>query len=97
MAFVIVGNGPAGVVAAEALRKQVPGREIVLIGDEDESPYSRMAIPYFLMGNIPEAGTHLRKTDDHYGSRASAWSRAAYRGWMPKAQRPFRRRATTWL
>ena len=69
MAFVIVGNGPAGVVAAEALRKQVPGQEIVLIGDEDESPYSRMAIPYFLMGNIPDAGTHLRKTDDHYGSQ----------------------------
>ncbi len=69
MKHVIIGNGPAGVVAAETLRKQVPEHEIFLIGDEDESPYSRMAIPYFLMGNIPDSGTHLRKSDDHYGGQ----------------------------
>jgi NAD(P)H-nitrite reductase large subunit len=66
MAYVIVGNGPAGVVAAETLRKQDPTRKICLVGDEDEVPYSRMAIPYFLMGGIPDAGTHLRKAADHY-------------------------------
>jgi len=69
VAFVIIGNGPAGVVAAEALRKQDSGKEIFLVGDEDESPYSRMAIPYFLMGNIPDTGTHLRKDDEHYSGQ----------------------------
>jgi len=66
MKHVIIGNGPAGVVAAETLRKADPGAEIVLLGDEPEPPYSRMAIPYFLMGNIGEEGTYLRKSADHY-------------------------------
>ena len=66
MKHVIIGNGPAGVVAAEALRKCDPAAEIVLLGDEDEPPYSRMAIPYLLTGSIDEAGTYLRKTKGHY-------------------------------
>jgi len=39
----------------------------VLVGDEPEPPYSRMAIPYLLSGRIEEPGTHLRKGADHYG------------------------------
>ena len=66
MKHVIIGNGPAGVVAAETLRKFDKHSEIVLIGAEAEPPYSRMAIPYFLMGNITEAGAHLRKKDGHF-------------------------------
>lgn len=63
---VIVGAGPAGVIAAETLRKHAPGDRITLLGDEPEAPYSRMAIPYLLMGNIAESGTHLRKTPTHF-------------------------------
>ena len=66
MRHVIIGNGPAGVVAAETIRKHRPGDEIVLIGDEPEEPYSRMAIPYLLMGNIEEQGTWLRKDARHW-------------------------------
>ncbi|MGB5830610.1 MAG: FAD/NAD(P)-binding oxidoreductase, partial [Thiohalocapsa sp.] len=66
MKHVILGNGPAGVVAAETLRSADPVSEIVLIGNEDAPPYSRMAIPYLLEGNIDEAGTYLRKTPDHF-------------------------------
>ena len=66
MQHVIVGAGPAGVVAAETLRKGDRAADIVLIGDEPEAPYSRMAIPYVLEGMIAESGTHLRKTDGHY-------------------------------
>jgi NAD(P)H-nitrite reductase large subunit len=66
MKHIIIGNGPAGVVAAETLRRLQPDAEIALIGDETEPPYSRMAIPYFLQGNIDEHGTHLRKTHDHF-------------------------------
>jgi NAD(P)H-nitrite reductase large subunit len=60
MKHVILGAGPAGVIAAETLRKHAPQDEIVVIGDEPELPYSRMAIPYLLMGQIGEEGTHLR-------------------------------------
>ncbi|MDO8959266.1 MAG: FAD-dependent oxidoreductase [Rhodocyclaceae bacterium] len=66
MKHIIIGNGPAGLVAAETLRRLQPAAEIALIGDEKEPPYSRMAIPYFLIGNITDAGTHLRKAHDHY-------------------------------
>jgi len=63
---VILGAGPAGVIAAETLRKHAPGDRVTLVGEEREAPYSRMAIPYLLMGNIDERGTWLRKGDMHY-------------------------------
>jgi len=66
MSYVVVGAGPAGVVAAETLCKSDPAGEVILIGDEAEPPYSRMAIPYYLTGNIEKGGTFLRKTDGHY-------------------------------
>jgi len=70
MTYVVVGAGPSGVVAAETLRKTDPGTDVVLIGDEPEPPYSRMAIPYYLTGKIDETGTYLRKTDGHYDAKA---------------------------
>ena len=66
MKHVIIGNGPAGVVAAETLRKRDPAATITLIGDEAEPPYSRMALPYLMMGEIDEAGTYLRKDPGHF-------------------------------
>lgn len=66
MKHVILGNGPAGVVAAETLRRAAPQDEIVLVGNEDAPPYSRMAIPYLLEENIDETGTYLRKAPGHF-------------------------------
>ncbi|MDZ4074166.1 MAG: FAD-dependent oxidoreductase [Hylemonella sp.] len=66
MHHVILGAGPAGVIAAETLRRQAPDDRITLVGEEREAPYSRMAIPYLLMGNIGEEGTLLRKGARHY-------------------------------
>lgn len=66
MKHLILGNGPAGVVAAETLRRAAPRDEIVLVGSEDAPPYSRMAIPYLLEGNIDERGTWLRKEEGHF-------------------------------
>lgn len=66
MRHVILGAGPAGVIAAETLRKNDANADIVIIGDEPEAPYSRMAIPYYLIDKVPESGTHLRKTDCHF-------------------------------
>ena len=62
----ILGAGPAGVIAAEAIRKLAPDDTITMVGDEPESSYSRMAIPYLLMGNIDERGTYLRKSPSHF-------------------------------
>jgi NAD(P)H-nitrite reductase large subunit len=68
MKHVILGAGPAGVIAAETIRKHAAADEIIVIGDEPEAPYSRMAIPYLLIGKVGEEGTHLRHTADHYAS-----------------------------
>jgi len=62
----ILGAGPAGIIAAETLRKHCPQDRITVIGDEREAPYSRMAIPYLLIGNIEEKGTWLRKGASHF-------------------------------
>jgi len=68
MKHVILGNGPAGVVAAETLRRAAPLDDIVMVGCEDAPAYSRMAIPYLLMNRIDESGTYLRKSEDHFDS-----------------------------
>ena len=66
MKYVILGAGPAGVIAAENLRKTDPSGHVVLVGGENQPPYSRMAIPYLLTGKITEQGTNLRKAEGHY-------------------------------
>jgi NAD(P)H-nitrite reductase large subunit len=66
MQQIIIGAGPAGVVAAETLRKTDPEADISIIGDEPEPPYSRMAIPYYLSDNVDESGTYLRDPNKHF-------------------------------
>ena len=66
MRHVILGAGPAGVIGAETIRKHAPADEIVILGDEAEPPYSRMAIPYLLMGQVGEPGTYLRHDPAHF-------------------------------
>lgn len=68
MRHVIVGAGPAGVVAAETIRKLQPKAEVTLVGGEPGEPYARMAIPYVLTGKIEEEGARLRKGPDFYKS-----------------------------
>jgi len=68
MHHVILGAGPAGVIAAETIRKHAPHDTITVIGDENEAPYSRMAIPYLLIGKVGEPGTHLRHTPGHFAA-----------------------------
>lgn len=66
MHYVIIGTGPAGVTAAETLRRLDARADITLIGEEQEPPYARMALPYYLMNQIDEQGLRLRKTAQHY-------------------------------
>ncbi len=66
MDYVVLGAGPAGVTAAETLRSADKSARITMIGGELEAPYSRMAIPYLLHGDIEEHGTYLRQTPGHY-------------------------------
>ncbi len=66
MKHVIIGAGPAGVTAAEEIRRKDPGADIVIVGDEPGPPYSRMAIPYLIKKNIQENGTCFRISETHF-------------------------------
>ncbi len=77
MHHVIIGGGPAGVIAAETIRKQAPHDNITIVSDEAEPPYSRMAIPYLLMGNVKEDGTYLRKDSSHLKNLHVNWIQAS--------------------
>ncbi len=68
MRHLILGAGPAGVIAAETLRKADPASSVTLVGGEVDPPYARMSIPYLLSGRLTEAGTYLRKAPGHYGA-----------------------------
>ncbi len=69
MKHVIIGAGPSGVIAAETLRKLDPTSSVIMVGDEPEAPYSRMALPYYLTNKIDESGTYLRKSASHYSDK----------------------------
>jgi NAD(P)H-nitrite reductase large subunit len=87
MQHVILGAGPAGVIAAETIRKHAPHDEIVIVGDEPEAPYSRMAIPYLLMGQIGESGTQLRQDAGHYARQRITLRRGCATGVDTNARR----------
>jgi NAD(P)H-nitrite reductase large subunit len=63
--LVIVGGGPAATNAMETIRRYNETARITLICDEP--PHSRMALPYWLAGQIPREQTHTG--DDAYFRR----------------------------
>jgi NADPH-dependent 2,4-dienoyl-CoA reductase/sulfur reductase-like enzyme len=54
--YVIIGTGPAGVAAAQAIRSQDHRATIQLVGEEPFGYYSRPGLAYYLTGEIPEKG-----------------------------------------
>jgi NAD(P)H-nitrite reductase large subunit len=60
MQYVIVGNGIAGISAAEAIRQLDPAGHMTLIGDETAIPYGRPMISMVLDGSIPSEKLAIR-------------------------------------
>lgn len=52
MKYVIIGNGPAGMSAVKTILETEPKAQIIIIGDEEVPPYSRILITYYLEGKI---------------------------------------------
>ena len=59
---IIIGAGPAGVAAAETIRAHDASASVTLISNEPA--YSRMVLPYYLAGDIPEK--HVLTGDQDY-------------------------------
>ena len=69
MRYVIIGNGPAGVSAIEAIRKVDGEGEIVNINGEPYRPYSKPLLPFIIGGTIKYEDVFFRPPDfyDTYG------------------------------
>ena len=58
--YCIIGNGPAGINAIEAIRKADREGEVINICAEPYLPYSRPLLPFFIGGSIPEERVYFR-------------------------------------
>lgn len=54
--YLILGSGPAGVSAAQAIRGQDAQSEVIMVGHEPFGYYARPGLAYYLTGEIPEDG-----------------------------------------
>ena len=63
MKYVIIGNGIAGIQAAETIRQTDTDGSITMIGDEIHSPYCRPMISLVLEGIIPPEKLAIRQND----------------------------------
>jgi NAD(P)H-nitrite reductase large subunit len=73
--YVIIGGGPAGTAAIEAIRAIDHTSPITLISDEPA--YSRMVLPYYLAQEIPEP--HVMIADQAYFDRQKVEARLGVR------------------
>ncbi|MGB5424610.1 MAG: FAD-dependent oxidoreductase [Desulfobacterales bacterium] len=62
MQYVIIGNGVAGITAAETIRQYDPEGGITLIGDESVTPYCRPMISLVLEGAIAPEKLPIRSS-----------------------------------
>ena len=62
--YLIIGTGPAGISAAEAIRKLDSGGRITLVTEEKEGYYSRPGLAYLLTGEIPQEQLYPFSRDD---------------------------------
>ncbi len=63
MKYLIIGNGIAGISAAEAIRELDPKGDVIMVGDETFAPYSRPMICQVLDGSQPHEKLPIRSND----------------------------------
>jgi NAD(P)H-nitrite reductase large subunit len=62
--YLLVGNGPAGWAAAEAIRQRDSQASITLLSQEGTDFYSRPGLAYLLTGDLPEQQLFARTDED---------------------------------
>lgn len=67
--YLIIGNGIAGVTAAETIRTRDQEGRIAIISSEKHPLYSRVLLPAYLKGKIPRERVFLRARDDFAAKR----------------------------
>jgi nitrite reductase (NADH) large subunit len=79
--YLIIGDGVAGIAAAEVIQRQGAAGDLLLIGDEPHPFYSRPGLAYYLSGELPEKQLFLPQA--HPFQRVQARAVAI----QPQAQR----------
>lgn len=62
--YLVIGDGIAGVTAAETIREHNAGATIGILSDEPHLLYSRVLLPHYLKKRIRREQLFLRKADD---------------------------------
>lgn len=72
--YLIVGGGVAGVAAAEAIIRQDPAADLLIIGDDPANFYSRPGLAYYLTGELTEDQLALPQANSfpHLTTRVTA-------------------------
>lgn len=63
MRYVIVGSGPAGISAAEEIRKTDPGGPIIMITADLHPAYSPVMLTYWMSGHYPRERLFFREME----------------------------------
>ncbi|MBL1078550.1 FAD-dependent oxidoreductase [Nocardia sp. 2] len=84
---VVIGNGIAGVTAADFLRRGHPDCEIHLIGRESHGLYNRMGISRLVYGRSAMQGLHLLPDQWYDDHQITAWLNTLATGLDLRAQR----------
>ncbi|MDA8233898.1 MAG: FAD-dependent oxidoreductase [Clostridia bacterium] len=63
MKHLIIGNGIAGINAAETIRRLAPDAAITIVSDEPQPVYSRCLIPHLIDGSKSETDLFIRPGD----------------------------------
>jgi len=66
MNIVIIGNSAAGINAVEEIRRHHKDDKIIIISKETEQPYSRVLLPYFLRGKLPNESQLFIRENNFY-------------------------------
>lgn len=70
MHLAIVGNSAAALSALEAIRRRDQASQVTVVSAEEGPAYSRVLLPYFLRGRIPENGLFIRQMPYYAGMDA---------------------------
>ena len=61
MRYVVVGSGPAGISAAEEIRKTDPAGPITMITADPHPAYSPVMLTYWMSGHTPKERLFFRE------------------------------------
>ncbi|MEC3957212.1 FAD-dependent oxidoreductase [Nocardia sp. CDC153] len=89
VSLVVIGNGIAGVTAADFLRRGHPDSEIHLIGRESHDFYNRMGISRLIPGRSAMQGLHLLPEQWYEDHRIHPWLNTLATRVDPRAQRVY--------